>query len=142
MKISKKKIEDDLNLDNLNTFEEVIKENYNDTLILDILKPEQIVDNNCKSLTIALGEGFQPLRLFHDKHSKEYSFLTLFFEHQRPSFNCSYQKIVQVELTSVNKFVYHITNIFFKTKNIDSFHIIFHMDSYSKRKIIELYLNS
>jgi hypothetical protein len=45
-------------LDNLDTFKEVIKENYNDRLIQNILKPKQIVDNNCKSLTIALSEGF------------------------------------------------------------------------------------
>jgi hypothetical protein len=45
-------------LGNLDTFEEVIKENYSDTLIQDILKLEQIVDNNCKSLTIAPREGF------------------------------------------------------------------------------------
>jgi hypothetical protein len=32
----KKLIEDDWNLDNLITFEEVIKENYNNTLIQDI----------------------------------------------------------------------------------------------------------
>lgn len=66
----KKLIEDDWNLDNLVTFEEVIKENYNDTLIQDIWKLEQIVDNNCKSLTIAPSEGFWPLGLFRDKHSK------------------------------------------------------------------------
>ncbi len=79
-------------MDNLDTFEEVIKESYNDKLIQNILELKQIVDNNYKSLTIAPSEGFRPLGLFCDKHSKEYNFLTLFFKHQKPSFNCSYQK--------------------------------------------------
>jgi hypothetical protein len=39
----------------------------------------------------------------------------LFFGHTRPTFEYLYQKIIQLELTSVNmKFAYHITNIFFK----------------------------
>jgi hypothetical protein len=52
--------------------------------------------------------------------SKKKNFPTLFFEHEKPSFDCSYQKIVQVELTSANrKFAYHITiYIFFKTIKI------------------------
>jgi hypothetical protein len=38
----------------------------------------------------------------------------LFHGNPSPSFTCSYQKIVQVELTNVNKkFAYHITNIYF-----------------------------
>jgi hypothetical protein len=40
----------------------------------------------------------------------------LFYGNPRPFFTCSYQKIIQVELTSVTgKFAYHITNIYFKT---------------------------
>jgi hypothetical protein len=86
-------------------------------LIQDILKHEQIIDGNCKSLTIACGKGFQPLGLFSDKHFKKITFQLFFLEHERPSFNRSYQKIIQAKLTSANKkFAYHITiYIFFKT---------------------------
>jgi hypothetical protein len=46
------------------------------------------------------------------------NFQTLFYGNLRPSFTCSYQKIVQVELTSVKrKFAYHIIiNISKKSK--------------------------
>ncbi len=40
----------------------------------------------------------------------------LFYGNLRPSFTCSYQKIIQVELTNVTrKLAYHIMNIYFKT---------------------------
>ncbi len=68
------------------------------------MNPEQIIDDDSKTLTIVLGEGFQPLGLFCDPYSKEYNFPTLCYGNPKPSFVCSYQKIVQVELTSVNKF--------------------------------------
>jgi hypothetical protein len=45
-------------------------------------------------MTIALGESFRPLGLFHDKHYKKYNFPTLFFGHPRPSFECSHQEII------------------------------------------------
>ncbi len=61
----------------------------------NIWSVEQVVDDIDKSITIALGEGFQPLRLFHDVHSKKYKFSMLFFGHWRPSFGCIYQKIIQ-----------------------------------------------
>jgi len=47
---------------------------------------------------------------------EEYNFPTLFYGNLRPSFTCSYQKIIQVELTNVTrKLAYHIMNIYFKT---------------------------
>jgi hypothetical protein len=65
---------------------------------------------------IALRNDFWPLGLFCDKHSRKHNIPTLFFGQERPSFNCSYQKIVQAKLTSGNiEFAYHITiYIFFK----------------------------
>ncbi len=118
--IQKKEFQNDYNFNNSNFFEKVIEKNDSDTLIQDILKPEQIIDGNCKSLTIAHGKGFQSFGLFCDKHFNKYNFPTLFFEHERLSFNCSYQKIIKVELTSANKkFAYHITiYIIFKTIKI------------------------
>jgi hypothetical protein len=61
------------------------------------------VDDNSKSLSLAPREGFWPLGIFCDKHSKEYNFPTFFLGHARPTFHSSYQKIIQVELISVNK---------------------------------------
>ncbi len=75
---------------------------------------KQIIDDDSKTLTIALAKGFQPLGLSLDPYWKEYNFPMLFHGNPSPSFTCSYQKIVQVELTNVNKkFAYHITNIYF-----------------------------
>jgi hypothetical protein len=63
--------------------------------IQNILNLEQIIDDDNQSITIVPSEkGFQPLGLFHDIHSKEYNFPTLFFGHARPSLTCSYQKII------------------------------------------------
>jgi hypothetical protein len=93
-------------------FEEVKDIEGTDTLIQNILEPENIIDDD--SIAIALGENFRPLGLFRDHHSEEYNFPTLFFGHQRPDFKLSYQKVAQAELTSVNrKFAYHISNLFF-----------------------------
>jgi hypothetical protein len=89
---TKKEFQNDYNFNNSNKIEEVIEFFYSATLIQDILKPEQIIDGNCKSSTIAHGKGFQPLGLFRSKRFKKYNFPTLFFEHKRQSFNCSYQK--------------------------------------------------
>jgi hypothetical protein len=75
-------------------FEEVVDEDYIDTLVQIFLGLEHVIDNNDKSLSIALGKGFQPLGLICDTHSKEYNFPTLFYGHPRPSLACSYQKIV------------------------------------------------
>jgi hypothetical protein len=52
----------------------IIEKNYSDALIQDILKLEQIIDGNCKSLMIAHGKGFQLLGLFRDKHFKKITF--------------------------------------------------------------------
>ncbi len=46
---------------------------------------------------------------------KKIKFPTLFFGHPRPCFQCSYKKIIQLELTNVNKkTAYHVINICFK----------------------------
>jgi hypothetical protein len=75
---------------------------------------------------IALRNDFWPLGLFCDKHSRKHNIPTLFFGQERPSFNCSYQKVIQVELTNTNKkFAYHIAKIFFKTIKIFFLFILF-----------------
>jgi hypothetical protein len=118
--IQKKEFQNDYNFNNSNKFEEVIKKIYSDTLIQDILKPEQIIDGNCKSLTIAHGEDFQPLGLFCDKHFKKITFQHYFLNMKNHLSIVYIKKIVQVELTSANrKLAYHITiYIFFKTIKI------------------------
>jgi len=61
----------------------------------------------------------------------------LFFGRSRPTFECSYQKVRQAKLTSINiKFTYHITNIFFLNQNFNSSDIIFYMDSHSKKNLL------
>jgi hypothetical protein len=92
-------------------------------LILIILKHLKKLWNQ-DSITVVLGEGFQPLGLFCDIHSKNNNFPTLIFGHPRPS-QCSYQKIAQAKLTNVHrKFAYHIINIYFITIKI-LLHFIF-----------------
>lgn len=55
-------------------------------------------------------------------------FLTFLFGHPRSSFTCSYQKLTQDELTSVNrKFTYYINNIYKNYKKFNTFHIVFHI---------------
>jgi len=71
--------------------------------VQNILSLELVIDDNDKSITIVFGKGFQPLGLFCDALSKEYSFPTLFYGHLRPSLASSYQKIMQVNPTSINK---------------------------------------
>lgn len=84
-----------------------------------------MVDDDSKSLTIVLGQGLQPLVLFCDSHFEEFFSLTFMFGHLRLSFTCSYQKLIQDELTSVNrKFAYYIYNIFIKIIKI-LIHFIF-----------------
>ncbi len=101
----------------------------------NILSLEHVIDNNDKLLTIAPREGSQLLGLFHDAHFEKYNFPTIFYgPHPRPSLACSYQKIVQAKLISINKkFTYHISNIFKKT---NSFYIILCMDLYLYNKIV------
>lgn len=48
-------------------FKEILDEICNDTLVQNILNPKPIVDDNIKSITIVLGEGFWPLNFFDDK---------------------------------------------------------------------------
>jgi hypothetical protein len=55
-------------------------------------------------------------------------FLTFLFGRPRSSFTCSYQKLTQDELTSVNrKFAYYIYNIYKNYQIFNTFHIVFHM---------------
>jgi hypothetical protein len=64
---------------------------------------------------MVLRKGSQLLGLFCDAHFKKYNFPTLFYGHPRPLLACSYQKILQAELISINrKFAYHINNIYFE----------------------------
>jgi hypothetical protein len=73
-------------------------------------------DDSDKSVTISPRQGFLPLGLFRNTYIEEYNYPTLFFSHLRPHISCSYQKIVELDLTNVNKkFAYHFFNIFFKT---------------------------
>jgi hypothetical protein len=78
-------------------------------LVQNILNPKQIIDDDWKTLTIVPWKCFWTLGLFCD-----HNFPMLFYGNPIPFFTCSYQKIIQVELTSTNiKFAYHITNIYF-----------------------------
>jgi hypothetical protein len=85
--LQKLELEQDFDIDNLNTFEEIIEDNFRDTLVQNILGPQQIVDNNSKSLILALGKGFQPFGIFCDKYLKDFNFPRLFFGHGRPLFS-------------------------------------------------------
>jgi hypothetical protein len=115
-KLKEYTIDVNLEIKKPNMFEEVVNENCTNTLVENILNLEHVIDDNDKSLTIAPGEGFQLFGLFRHAHSEKYNFPTLFYGHPRPSLACSYQKIVPVELISINKkFAYHINNIYFET---------------------------
>jgi hypothetical protein len=46
-------------------------------MVQNILDPKQIIDDKSKPIIIFLGESFRLLGLFHDKHSKEYLFLSI-----------------------------------------------------------------
>ncbi len=100
--LQKHEFEQDFDIDNLNTSEKIIEGSFGNTLIQNILDLEQIVDDNSKSLSLAPGEGFWPLGIICDKHSKEYNSSTLFFGHARWTFQSPYQNKIQVELISVN----------------------------------------
>jgi hypothetical protein len=49
-------------------FEEIVEENYGDTMVQNILDLEQIIDDKSKSITIVPRESFRLLGLFCDKH--------------------------------------------------------------------------
>ncbi len=53
--------------------EKKIDEDCTNTLVQNILNLEHVIDNNDKSIIIVLEEGFQPLGLFCDAHSKKYN---------------------------------------------------------------------
>jgi hypothetical protein len=72
-------------------------------LLQNILNIEQIIDDDSKTGTIVQKKGFWPLGLYYDPYWKEYNFPTLFYGIPRPYFMCSYQKIIQAELTSANR---------------------------------------
>jgi hypothetical protein len=65
-----------LELKKLDTFEEIVYEDYTNTLVQNILSLEHVFDNNDKSLTIAFGKGSQPFGLFCDAHFETYNFPT------------------------------------------------------------------
>jgi len=64
-------------------FEKNMKKDNINTLVENILNSEHIIDDNQDSITIVLGEGFQPLGLFCDIHSKNNIFPTLIFGHPK-----------------------------------------------------------
>jgi hypothetical protein len=68
----------------------------------NILSLEHVTDDNDKSITIDLGEGFNLLDYFVMHIFEKYNFPTLFYGHLRPSLARSSQKIMQVEITSLN----------------------------------------
>jgi hypothetical protein len=69
-----------------------LEENYENTFLQNIMNLKQIVDDNSKSLPIALGEGFYSFRLFCDAYFEKYKFPRLLFFHLSPSFAFSYIK--------------------------------------------------
>jgi hypothetical protein len=66
------------NVNNLDMFEELVEENYGDTMVQNILDLEQIIDRKSKSIIIVPRESFRLFGLFHDKHYEEYNFPTFF----------------------------------------------------------------
>jgi hypothetical protein len=67
----------------------------------NLLNRNQIIDDKSKPIIISLGESFI-VKLFIDKIIRNIIFQHCFL-YPRPSFECSYQKIVQAKLTSINK---------------------------------------
>jgi len=53
---------------NVDKVEEIIEENCGETLVQNILHFKQIIDDDSKTLTIALAKGFQPLGLSLDPY--------------------------------------------------------------------------
>jgi hypothetical protein len=82
----------------------------------NILNLGHVIENNDKLVIIAPWEGTQPLWFFCDVHFEIYNFPTLFYGCPKQLVACSYQKIVQAYMISINrKFSYHTSNIYFKT---------------------------
>ncbi len=123
---------------NSNKFEKIIEEDSRKIFVQNILNPKKIIDNDSKTLTIALSKGLWPLGLFYDLYSEKYNFPTLFYDNSTPSFTCSYQKIIKVELTNVNNTKNWISynKYISKHQNLNTFYIVFYMDLYRKKKII------
>jgi hypothetical protein len=71
-------------------------EDCTNTLVQNILNLQHVIDNNDKSITIVLEEGFQPLGLFRDAHSKKYNCPHYFVGIQDYHLHVlNYQKIVK-----------------------------------------------
>ncbi len=56
--LQKHELQQDFDIDNLNTSEKIIEGMFGDTLIQNISDLEKIVDNNSKSLSLVPREGF------------------------------------------------------------------------------------
>jgi hypothetical protein len=108
------------------TFEKIMEKDNIDILMENILNSKHIIDDNQNSITIALGEGFSPLGLFRDIHSKKNNSQHYFLVIQ-DLFNVHIKKIAQAKLRNVHrKFAYHIINIYFITiKNLIHFILSF-----------------
>ncbi len=89
-------------IDSLNNFEKIIKEICKNMLEQNVLDAKQMIEDDLRLFSIAPIESFLLLRLFCDKYVKNNNFPTLFFGHPRQCFQCSYKKIIQLELTNVN----------------------------------------
>jgi hypothetical protein len=70
-KLEEHTIDANLEIKKLGMFEEVVDEDYTNTLVQNILSLEHVIDYNEKLLIIALRKGSQPLGLFHDAHFEE-----------------------------------------------------------------------
>jgi hypothetical protein len=64
IKLEEHTIDANLELKKPNMFEEIVDEDYTNTLVQNILSLEHVIDNNDKSLTIAFGKGFNLLDYF------------------------------------------------------------------------------
>ncbi len=74
-----KMIYETFDFNHFETFEEIMEKYNIDTLVENILNSEHIIDDNQNLITIVLGEGFQPLGLFCDIHSKNNNFPNIIF---------------------------------------------------------------
>ncbi len=71
IKLKEHTIDANLEVKKPNMFEEIVDEDYTNTLVQNILSLEHVIDNNDKSITITPIEGFQPLQLFHNAHLRK-----------------------------------------------------------------------
>jgi hypothetical protein len=71
-------VENDVNEENSNKFEEMLEKDNTNTLIHNLLDAKQIANDNNKSLTITPSEGFQLLGLFKIHFLKSVTFQLYF----------------------------------------------------------------